>query len=153
MTSSTDRIEKEIHLRAPLARVWRALADAQEFGRWFGVDIDGAFVEGERVRGRITNPGYEHVIWDVAIERMEPERVFSWRWHPHAIDSTLDYSAEQTTLVEFTLEPVDGGTTLRVVESGFDALPASRRDTAFRGNERGWAGQMKKIERHVADVS
>jgi uncharacterized protein YndB with AHSA1/START domain len=148
---STDRIEKTILLRTPRACVWRALTDAQEFGTWFRVDLDGAFAEGATVRGRITHPGYEHVTMEMQIERMDPERLFSYRWHPYAIDPGKDYSAEPTTLVEFRLEEAEGGgTRLTVVESGFERLPAARRDEAFRMNEGGWAAQLGNIERHVS---
>ena len=145
-----DRIEKQIVLRAPLSRVWRALTSADEFGAWFGVKMAGLFVEGETVRGQITHPGYEHLTMTVLIERIQPEEYFAWRWHPHAIDPKRDYSAEPTTLVEFRLREVDGGTELSVVESGFSRIPLERRDQAFRMNDGGWASQMANIERHVS---
>ncbi|WP_026853937.1 SRPBCC family protein [Geothrix fermentans] len=148
--SSTDRIEKEILLQAPVARVWRALTDAGEFGTWFRVALDGPFVPGQRLTGRITHPGYEHITMELLVERMDAETLFSYRWHPYAVDPAVDYSQEPTTLVEFRLSPQGGGTLLSVVESGFDRVPAHRRDEAFRMNERGWAGQLKNIERHVA---
>jgi uncharacterized protein YndB with AHSA1/START domain len=150
MNSSTDRIEREILLKAPRSRVWRALSNAEEFGDWFGVALKGkAFVAGQRVQGQITYPGYEHVVFDVFIERIEPERLLSWRWHPAAVESSIDYSKEPTTLVVFELKEVEGGTLLSVVESGFDNVPASRRLEAFRMNSGGWAEQMKNIETHV----
>jgi uncharacterized protein YndB with AHSA1/START domain len=147
---STDRIEKNIVLRAPRSRVWRAIASADEFGAWFGVKLEGAFAPGARVKGRITSPGYEHVIMDITIERIDPERLFSYRWHPHAVEPGVDYSGEPTTLVEFHLDEVAGGTRLRVVESGFDRIPLARRAEAFRMNDQGWGEQLKNIERHVA---
>jgi uncharacterized protein YndB with AHSA1/START domain len=147
--SNTDRIERKILLRAPRSRVWLALTDPVEFGTWFGVKVDGAFAPGARVRGAITHKGYEHVIWDITIERMEPERLFSWRWHPAAIEPGVDYSVEPTTLVTFTLEEVAGGTMLAVVESGFDQVPLARRAQAYRMNEEGWTIQMQAIEGHV----
>src|SRR5262245_14892734 len=113
--SSTDRIERKILLHVPPRRVWRALTDAAEFGAWFGVRIEGTFAPGAHVRGSVTHPGYEHVVFDITIERMEPERLFSWRWHPYAVEPGVDYSAEPTTLVVFTLEEVPGGTMLTVV--------------------------------------
>ncbi len=149
-TTSTDRIEKRILLRAPLTRVWRALTDAQEFGRWFGVELEGPFTPGGRIQGRITHPDYTHVRMVVTVERMEPERLFSWRWHPAAVDAGVDYSAEPTTLVAFELETHSEGTLLTVVESGFDGIPLARRAKAYRMNDEGWALQMKAIERHVA---
>jgi uncharacterized protein YndB with AHSA1/START domain len=148
---STDRIEKKIVLRAPRAKVWKALADAPQFGSWFGVDLKGtSFAPGARVRGKVTHPGYEHLTWDVVIERMEAERLLSWRWHPAAVDAKADYSREPTTLVVFELKDVPGGTLLTVVESGFDQLPPARRAEAWRMNDQGWSAQMKNIERHVA---
>ena len=147
--SSTDRIDKRVTLRAPRARVWRALTDAQEFGAWFRARLDGQFAEGATIRGKITHPGYEHVTMELQIDRIEPERYFSYRWHPYAIDARVDYSAEPSTLVEFTLEETSGGTVLTIVESGFDRIPAARRAEAFRMNDGGWTGQLKNIERHV----
>jgi uncharacterized protein YndB with AHSA1/START domain len=148
--SSTDRIEKRVELRAPRSRVWRAIATAKEFGEWFRMKLDGEFAEGRTIRGRITHPGYEHLTLDLLVERIEPERYFSYRWHPYAIDPAVDYSAEPTTLVEFRLEDTEGGTALTIVESGFDRLPLARRDEAYRMDEQGWAGQIKNIERHVS---
>jgi uncharacterized protein YndB with AHSA1/START domain len=148
--SSTDRIEKRVELRAPRSRVWRAIATAKEFGEWFRMKLEGEFAEGRTIRGRITHPGYEHMTLDMMVERIEPERYFSYRWHPYAIDPAVDYSAEPTTLVEFRLEDAEGGTALTIVESGFDQIPLARRDEAFRMNDQGWAGQIKNIERHVS---
>ena len=146
---STDTIEKSVVLRAPRSRVWRAITNAGEFGSWFGARLEGEFVPGAQVKGRITIPGYEHVVMDITVERVEPERLFSYRWHPYAIEPGVDYSGEPTTLVEFRLEEVTEGTRLTVTESGFDRIPAARRAEAFRMNDQGWAGQLKNIERHV----
>jgi len=148
--TSTDRIEKTIVLHAPIARVWRALADAEEFGTWFRVKFDDPFAVGKTVRGRITYPGYEHVRMEIQIERMDHERVLAFRWHPYAADPDTDYSAEPTTLVEFRLAAETGGTRLTIVESGFDRLPGTRRAEAFRMNEGGWAEQIGNVERHVS---
>jgi uncharacterized protein YndB with AHSA1/START domain len=148
--SKSDRIEKQTLLRAPQSRVWRALTDAEEFGAWFRVKFEGHFVRGERIQGGITQPGYEHVTLEIIVEAIEPETLFSFRWHPYAVDANQSYASEPTTLVEFRLEPVAGGTRLTVVESGFDRVPASRRDEAFLRNSEGWAIQMVNIERHVA---
>jgi uncharacterized protein YndB with AHSA1/START domain len=147
--TTTDRIEKAIVLRAPQSRVWRALANAQEFGAWFGIKFKGAFKAGERIEGQITSPGYEHVTIEFTIERMDPESRLSYRWHPYAIDPAVDYSSEPTTLVEFRLEEVSGGTQLTVIESGFDRIPLARRAEALRMNDDGWASQLVNIERHV----
>jgi uncharacterized protein YndB with AHSA1/START domain len=148
--SSTDRIEKQVVLRAPRSRVWRAIATAQEFGTWFRMNLEGEFVEGATIRGSVTHPGFEHVMLEMRVERIDPERYFSYRWHPYAIDPAVDYSAEPTTLVEFILEESQDGTVLTIIESGFDQVPLARRDEAFRMNDRGWSGQIKNIERHVA---
>jgi uncharacterized protein YndB with AHSA1/START domain len=147
---STDRIEKTLVLRAPRSRVWRAVANSEEFGTWFGVKLQGRFAPGARVQGQVTIPGYEHVTMDVTIEQVDPERLFSYRWHPAAIDPGVDYSGEPTTLVEFHLEEVAGGTRLTVIESGFDRIPLARRAKAFEENEGGWAAQLENIARHVS---
>ena len=145
-----DRIEKRIELRAPLSRVWRALTDHREFGEWFGVRLDGPFVPGQVSRGQLTYPGYEHLRWEAVVQKMEPERLFSYTWHPYAIDAEKDYSEETPTLVEFKLEPVAEGTLLVVTESGFDKIPSDRRLEAFRMNDGGWAQQMENIKNYVA---
>jgi uncharacterized protein YndB with AHSA1/START domain len=145
-----DRIEKRIELKAPVARVWRALTDNREFGEWFRVKIDAPFAPGEVSRGHITYPGYEHLQWEAVVKTMEAERLFSFTWHPYAVDPKMDYSEEPQTLVEFRLEKTATGTLLTVTESGFDKIPVSRRAEAFMRNEGGWAEQMKNIERHVA---
>jgi uncharacterized protein YndB with AHSA1/START domain len=149
----TDRIEKQVLLRAPRSRVWRALTETKEFSQWFGVKLTGTFTPGARLRGQVTHKGYEHLTLELTVDRVEPERLFSWRWHPNAIDPAADYSAEPTTLVVFELEEVDGGTLLKVVESGFDRLPAARREQAYSGNDGGWTMQMEFIARHVGQAS
>ncbi len=148
--TNTDRIEKQVVLRAPRSRVWRAITEMEEFGAWFGVKLDGAFAEGATVHGQITHPGYEHLTMEMLVERLEPERYFAYRWHPYAVDPGVDYSPEPTTLVEFRLDETDRGTVLTIVESGFDRIPVARRAEAFRMNESGWNEQMKNIERHVS---
>jgi uncharacterized protein YndB with AHSA1/START domain len=146
---TSDRIEKKILLRAPRSRVWRALSTVEEFNAWFGVKLAGTFTPGATIRGKSTYPGYEHLDIEMQVERVEPEHLFSLRWHPYAVEKGVDYSKEPTTLVEFRLEEVPEGTQLTVVESGFDRIPAGRRAEAFRMNEGGWAEQVKNIERHV----
>ena len=148
--SDTDRIEKTVVLRAARARVWRAISDAAEFGAWFGVALEGTFCAGTTTRGRITTAGYEHLTMDVMVERVEPERYLAFRWHPYAVDPGVDYSAQPTTLVEFTIDDTSGSTVLTITESGFDRLPPERRDEAFRRNDGGWTIQAGNIERHVA---
>jgi uncharacterized protein YndB with AHSA1/START domain len=146
----TDRIEKQITLRAPRSRVWRAIADKEEFGAWFGVRFPaGTFADGETVSGKITYPGYEHLVMDIEIVEVSPERRLAYRWHPYAVDPNVDYSSEPTTLVTFTLDDAERGTRLTIVESGFDQIPLHRRDEAFRMNDSGWSEQIKNIERHV----
>ena len=150
MTSSTDRIERSVLINAAPSKVWTALANAEEFGSWFGVALKGKkFVAGQQVQGHITIPGYEHVVFDVLIERIEPEKLFSYRWHPYAVDPAIDYSKEPTTLVVFTLTEAGAGTLLSVVESGFDNIPLARREEAFRMNDGGWEGQMSNIQKYV----
>lgn len=148
--ADSDRIEKKLLLRAPRSRVWRALTNADEFGEWFRVRLDGAFTVGEQVRGQITHPGYEHLTVEISVERIDAQHHFSYRWHPYAIDPEVDYSREPTTLVEFHLEEVSDGTLLTVVESGFDRIPAGRRTEAFRMNTEGWQAQLENVRRHVS---
>jgi uncharacterized protein YndB with AHSA1/START domain len=145
----SDRIEKSIDLSASVERVWQALTDHAEFGEWFRVKLDGPFAVGETSRGHITYPGYEHLPWEAKVVAMERPRLFSFTWHPYAIDPAADYSGEAPTLVEFRLDPIAGGTRLTVVESGFDKVPAHRRNEAMRMNEGGWAEQVKNIKAHV----
>ena len=160
---STDRIEKKILLRAPLPRVWRALADSTEFGRWFGVKFDAPFAAGARMRGTLVGTAVnaevaraqmEHagLPFEITIEEMQPERLFSFRWHPFAVERGVDYSAEPTTLVAFTLEAVPGGVMLTVTESGFDRIPLARRATAFTANDGGWTTMVKVIEEYLAQA-
>lgn len=149
-----NRIEKRIELKAPVSRVWRALTDYREFGEWFRVALEGPFVPGEVSRGRILHPGYEHFVWEAMIEKMEPERLFSFTWPQvryHDKDRySSDYSQSPRTLVEFRLEETATGTLLTVTESGFESVPAEWRADALRGNDGGWTIQIKNIENHVA---
>jgi uncharacterized protein YndB with AHSA1/START domain len=146
----TNDIEKRIELKAPVSRVWRAITDYREFGEWFKVKLEGPFVAGKVSRGQMTHPGYEHVKWEATVKEMKPERLFSFTWHPYAIDPNVDYSTETPTLVEFRLEKIPSGTLLVITESGFDKIPAHRRAEALRMDDGGWAGQIKNIEKHVA---
>ena len=153
--TGSDRIEERVLLPAPRSRVWRALTNPEELGAWFGVNLAGTRIApGEHVTGKFTIPGYEHVTFDVKIEEMVPEGRFAWRWHPHAVDTAVDYSGEPRTLVTFTLEQSpDGGTLLRVVETGFASLPAARRTAAFLGNSSGWQSQLqKRLAAYLASV-
>jgi uncharacterized protein YndB with AHSA1/START domain len=145
-----NRIEKSIELKAPISRVWSALIDHQKFGEWFRVKLDGPFVPGQISCGQITYPGYEHVKWEVVIQKMEPEGFFSFTWHPYAIDPKIDYAKEPSTLVEFTLKKIPNGTLLTVSEFGFENLPIHRQFEAFRMNEGGWTKQLENIENYVA---
>lgn len=148
----TDRIERSILINAPRERVWRALSNAEEFGAWFGADLAGQqFAPGKRVRGEISHVirGHEHVFFDALIERIEPQDVMAFSWHPYAVDAAIDYTQEQPTLVTFTLKDASDGTLLTVVESGFDKVPAHRRREAFEMNSGGWEAQLKNIARHA----
>ena len=153
MPSSTDRIEKQIVLDAPRKRVWRAITDIREFNQWFGATLEGTFTPGAVVQGGITYPGYEHLVMTVWIETVEPERRFAFRWHPNATEPGVDYSSEPTTLITFTLDDVEGGTRLTIVESGFDAIPEARRVKAFTDNSGGWEEQLENIRKHIARAS
>jgi len=149
----SDRIEKCVELKVPISRVWRALTDYREFGQWFCVKIEGPFISGQPARGQLTYPGYGHLRWEVVVQKMEPERLFSFTWHPYAVDPQMDYSTETPTLVEFRLESTTSGTLLLLSESGFDKIPSGRRLEAFRMNDGGWTQQMKNIEKHVTPNS
>jgi len=151
-TTSSDRIERQVFLKAPRSRVWRALTDSSQFGEWFGIRASAPFTPGARVRAEVTNPQYKGVTFDMMIQDVEPEQLFSWRWHPNAIDQSRDYSVEPTTLVAFRLEDAPGGTLLKIVESGFDGVPPERRLGAYRGNEQGWDYQVTAIERYVTQA-
>ncbi len=152
--NSSNRIEEKVRLRAPRARVWRALTDAEEFGHWFGLKGLGPLKPGATVRGSLTHKGFEHVSIELTVERMEPERLFSYRWHPYAIDPAVDYTGEPKTLVVFELEDVaPNGTVLRVSETGFDRLPAGRREEAYREHTEGWGGKMKDIEEYLTKAA
>jgi uncharacterized protein YndB with AHSA1/START domain len=168
--AESDRIEKRVTLRAPVSRVWQAVADAQEFGRWFGITLEGPFVQGQTIRGTFEATLDEAAIMDYqkrlglspskvklpeksavfcTVERIEPDRYFSFRWIPYGVDADADIEREPTTLVEFRLEPVAEGTLLSIVESGFDRVPAHRRVRAFRMNEGGWAAQAENVRKYV----
>jgi uncharacterized protein YndB with AHSA1/START domain len=159
---STDRIEKRVTLRAPRERVWHALTDAKQFGAWFGVEFPGPFVAGQRMVGHMVptqvdpevaklqepHRGAKFECW---IEAIEPMTLFSFRWHPYAIEPAVDYSAEPTTLVAFELgDAADGRTSLTITESGFDRIPLERRVQAFAANEGGWAHQAELIAKYLA---
>lgn len=156
-----DKIKKKVTLRAPLSRVWRAISDAKEFGAWFGMAFDGPFIAGEKIAGSIQPTTVDPEVaklqaphagkpFEFTIDRIEPERLFSFRWHPFAIDPKQDYSTEPTTLVVFELSEVDGGTLLTITESGFDRIPLKRRAEAFSANEGGWEHQSKLIAKYLA---
>src|SRR5687768_12701305 len=145
----TDRIEKSIHIAAPLERVWRALTNHEEFGEWFRVKLDGPFAPGGISTGYITHPGYEHLKWEARVVAMEAPSLFAFTWHPYAVDPDKDYSAEPPTRVEFRLEPAGDGTRLTVTESGFDSIPAERRAEALRMNTGGWETQVQNVKAHA----
>ena len=149
-TVTPDRIEKQVTLDAPRSRVWRALTEVEQFNSWFGVSLAKPFAPGAEVSGQIKIRGYEHVTMTIWIEKMEQDRFFSFRWHPYAVEPGVDYSAEPTTLVTFTLEDAGAGTRLSIVEAGFDAIPESRRAKAFSSNTSGWNGQAENIRKFLA---
>jgi len=159
-SSVTDRIEQSIEVKAPRARVWRALVDSQEFAAWFGIAVDGPFAPGARLRGTLVGTTvdaevaraqrtHEGVTFDMVIAQVEPERRFAFRWHPGAVDPAIDYGKEPMTLVEFVLEEIPQGTRVTVIESGFDALPLARRAQAFDGNKGGWTIMMGVLAKHL----
>jgi uncharacterized protein YndB with AHSA1/START domain len=145
-----NQIEKRIEVASPVSRVWRALTDSRQFGEWFLVKMDGPFVAGQPAAGQITHPGYEHVRMEIVVNAIEPETLFSFTWHPYAVDPKTDYSQEESTLIEFRLQPTAGGTLLTVTETGFDKIPAARRAEALLRNDSGWAQQMKNIQAYVS---
>lgn len=164
MPSSTDRIVKKVLLRAPRERVWRAISDAKEFGRWFGVEFNRSFTPDAKMIGRIVpttvdaevasrQEPYAGAAFELVVDRIEPPRLFSFRWHPYAVDSTIDYTQEPSTLVVFELEEASGGTMLTITESGFDRIPIKRRAEAFVRNDEGWALQVQMVEKYVALAS
>jgi uncharacterized protein YndB with AHSA1/START domain len=155
-----DKIEKHVTLRAPVERVWAAISDSQKFGTWFGCELDGPFVAGQRITGRIRptkvdpeiarhQAPYDGMAMEWQIERIEPMTYFAYRWHPFAIDKAADYSREPMTLVEFVLEPAGASTKLTIRESGFDKLPAARRDAAVKANDGGWTAQTGLIAKYL----
>jgi uncharacterized protein YndB with AHSA1/START domain len=146
----TDRIVKKVELKAPVSRVWRALSDHEEFGQWFRVRLDGPFIPGAVSTGRMTYPGYEHYPWLATVEKVEPERLLSFRWHDFDAGSDIPIADQPATLVEFRLEQVEGGTLLTITESGFEALSDPRRIEVLRGNTQGWNMQAENIASHVA---
>jgi uncharacterized protein YndB with AHSA1/START domain len=161
---TTDRIEKQILLRAPLQRVWRALVDSQEFGTWFGVKFEGPFTPGARVRGTVVGTAvdagvaqaqkqYASVPFEITVDRIEPERLLSFRWHPNAVEPGVDYTQEPTTLIVFTLEEVTGGVLLTVTESGFDQIPLERRAQALEANDQGWSIVIQLIDKYLAKTA
>jgi len=156
-----DKIVKSIVLKAAQSRVWNAISKAESFGAWFGVAFEGSFSPNTRISGKIVPTQVDPEVaklqephtgkkFDFTIDRIEPERLFSFRWHPFAIDPNVDYSQEPATLVTFELESVDGGTRLTITESGFDKIPLRRRAEAFRANEGGWEHQTKLVEKYLA---
>jgi uncharacterized protein YndB with AHSA1/START domain len=149
----TDFIEKHVELKAPVSRVWHALTDYRQFGTWFRVDLEGPFVEGKVTYGRNTYCGYENFRMEFFVQKIEPQSFFAYKWHPYAVQPDIDYSQETPTLVEFWLEPIVSGTLLSVRESGFDTVPATRRDEAYRMHEGGWGAQLANIETYVTSNS
>jgi uncharacterized protein YndB with AHSA1/START domain len=164
MATDTDRIQKRAILRAPIERVWRAISDSREFGSWFGVAFDGPFVAGQPLKGTVvptkadpevakTQEPYAGATFEITVDRIEPARFFSFRWHPFAVDRTIDYAAETMTLVTFELEAVAEGTQLTITESGFDGVTPARRARAFEMNDQGWSAQVGLLRKYVTDAT
>ncbi len=160
MVTSGDSIRKNVLLRAPQERVWRAISDAKQFGGWFGVDFEGDFVAGAHMIGRLvptkvdpevakTQKPYEGMTFEFHIDRIEPMRLFSFRWHPFAVDKDVDYATEPMTLVTFELRRAPDGTMLTIAESGVDGIPLARRADAFSANEEGWTAQAQLLEKYL----
>ncbi len=163
MSTETDRIEKTILLRAPLARVWRAISESAQFGEWFGMRFDGPFAAGKVMKGKMTpttvdpevaklQSKFDGFPFEITIDRIEPERLFSFRWHPFAIEPGVDYSDEPTTRIEFTLSETKDGVLLNVTETGFDRIPLARRAKAFAANEGGWKMVVTLVEKYMAQT-
>jgi uncharacterized protein YndB with AHSA1/START domain len=160
MTAETDRIQKRVVLRAPVERVWKAISDSSQFGSWFGAAFDGPFAPGKLAKAKVAptkadpevaakQQAYAGAPFEFTVERIEPMKLFSFRWHPFAVEKGVDYSQEPTTLVTFELEEVPGGTRLTLTESGFDRIPAGRRVKAFEMNDQGWTDQVRLVEKFV----
>ncbi len=158
---NTDRIEKQVRLRATRERVWRAISDSGQFGSWFGVAFDGPFAAGGRLTGRIVPTTVDAEVaklqqphagkaFEFSVERIEPMKRISFRWHPYAVEADVDYSKEPTTLIVFELTDAAGDILLTIVESGFDQIPLARRAKAFAANEGGWAKQTLLIQKYLA---
>jgi uncharacterized protein YndB with AHSA1/START domain len=158
---STDRIEKKILLHATRERVWKAISEAEQFGAWFGVAFDGSFVGGARLTGRIVPTAVDPNIaklqephagkpFEFSVDRIEPMQRISFRWHPFAVETGVDYSNEPTTLIVFELHEAEGGTLLTISETGFDQIPLARRAAAFKANDGGWAMQTTLIAKYLA---
>lgn len=147
--TNENRIERSIELKAPLSKVWKAITDHKEFGQWFGCQFDGPFVVGKTIPGKLNFPDFDHMQWAVDVKKMEPERLFSFTWHPYPADPAIDYTKETPTLVEFKLQSIPGGTLLTVIESGFENIPANRRLEAFRMDTEGWIEQLENVAKYV----
>lgn len=151
--SGMQKLEKRVLLRAPRSRVWSALTDVKKFCEWFGLEpADGAFVPGARLH-MVASKELDGGDFDIFVEQVQPEHLFSWRWHPGSQDPTLDYSVEPTTLVVFTLADAPGGTMLTITESGFDQISLARRARVFGENQQGWDFQVERLERYVNEAS
>jgi uncharacterized protein YndB with AHSA1/START domain len=149
MSNDTNSLSRSITIKAPRSRVWQALTDSKQFGQWFGVTMETPFHAGKPAYGIIDNPNFKGMKMELAIDRVEPESFFSWRWHPYAVDPKVDYSKETPTLVTFELSEKAGVTTVVITESGFDKIPKHRQPDAFRMNGDGWSIQAERIRDYV----
>jgi uncharacterized protein YndB with AHSA1/START domain len=151
MEKVENSIERQIEIKAPVAKVWKALTDSQLFGQWFKANFHSEFVAGKTTKGMNTSKGFEMEM-AFHIKEIKPQSYFSYAWTPFPMDRTFDYSKEEPTLVEFFLEQTSSGTLLKVKESGFTKITASRRAEAFRMHSGGWEAQLKNIEKFLVET-
>lgn len=151
MANSENMIERQIEIKAPVAKVWKALTDSQLFGQWFNANIQTPFVVGKTSVAMNTSKGFEMKM-EFHVKEIRPQTYFSYAWTPFPMDRTFDYSKEEPTLVEFFLEETKAGTLLKVKESGFNKITASRRAEAFKMHTGGWEAQLKNIEKFLVET-
>lgn len=150
MTNQQNSIERQIEIKAPVAKVWEALTDAKLFGQWFKVELHSPFVAGQTTKGRNVSKGFE-MDMEFIVKEIKPKSYFAYAWTPFPMDRNFDYSKEEPTLVEFFLESSAVGTVLKVKESGFNKVTASRRAEAFKMHTGGWEAQLKNIEKFLVE--
>jgi uncharacterized protein YndB with AHSA1/START domain len=154
-TSQTpSQVNRSTIIRAPRSKVWKALTELDQFCKWFSVarvDPRAQFQPGVTARLISTHEGpCKGFEFAMDVVDIVPETLFAWQWHPGAPIAGEDLSAEPKTRVEFRLEDAEGGTRVTITESGFDALFAHRRASAYQDNEGGWKIQMLALEQYVS---